>query len=77
MSNKSNSSGQVISLPKGGGALHCIGENLSRPTCTRTGNFSVPIALPKWLSATPNTDPGPRQLFLEKRLLAEALFPNR
>ena len=46
MGNKSNSSGQVISLPKGGGALHGIGEKFSPDLHTGTGNFSVPIALP-------------------------------
>ena len=37
---------QVISLPKGGGALHGIGEKFSPDLHTGTGNFSVPIALP-------------------------------
>ncbi|MDP2604239.1 MAG: SpvB/TcaC N-terminal domain-containing protein [Deltaproteobacteria bacterium] len=46
MANKSNSSNQVISLPKGGGALHGIGETFSPDLHTGTGNFSVPIALP-------------------------------
>ena len=45
MANKSNSSNQVISLPKGGGALHGIGETFSPDLHTGTGNFSVPIAL--------------------------------
>src|SRR5438552_3063974 len=36
----------VISLPKGGGALHGIGEKFSPDLHTGTGNFSVPIALP-------------------------------
>ena len=46
MSNKSGASSQVISLPKGGGALHGIGETFSPDLFTGTGNFSVPIALP-------------------------------
>ena len=45
MANKSGSSG-VISLPKGGGALHGIGEKFSPDLFTGTGNFTVPIALP-------------------------------
>ncbi len=46
MSNKSGSASQVISLPKGGGALHGIGEKFSPDLHTGTGNFTVPIALP-------------------------------
>jgi hypothetical protein len=46
MSNKSSASNQVISLPKGGGALHGIGETFSPDLQTGTGNFTVPIALP-------------------------------
>ncbi len=46
MSNKSSASSQVISLPKGGGALHGIGEKFSPDLHTGTGNFTVPIALP-------------------------------
>lgn len=46
MSSKSSASGQVISLPKGGGALHGIGETFSPDLHTGTGNFTVPIALP-------------------------------
>src|SRR5881227_2474911 len=46
VSNKSGTSSQVISLPKGGGALHGIGEKFSPDLHTGTGNFSVPIALP-------------------------------
>src|SRR3712207_1169006 len=40
------SSDQVISLPKGGGALRGIGETFSPDLHTGTGNFTVPIALP-------------------------------
>src|SRR5436309_10199971 len=46
MSNKSGTSNQVISLPKGGGALHGIGEKFAPDLHTGTGNFTVPIALP-------------------------------
>ena len=47
MSNKSGTtSSAVISLPKGGGALHGIGEKFSPDLHTGTGNFTVPIALP-------------------------------
>src|SRR5829696_8108685 len=37
---------QVISLPKGGGALSGIGETFSPDLHTGTGNFTVPIAIP-------------------------------
>jgi hypothetical protein len=46
MSNKSGTSSQVISLPKGGGAIKGIGETFSPDLFTGTGNFTVPIALP-------------------------------
>ncbi|OWY64946.1 hypothetical protein B7486_44570 [cyanobacterium TDX16] len=46
MSNKSGSSSQIISLPKGGGAQHGIGEKFSPDLHTGTGNFIIPIALP-------------------------------
>src|SRR5689334_25377230 len=46
MSNKSGTSDQVISLSKGGGALHGIGETFSPDLFTGTCNFTVPIALP-------------------------------
>lgn len=36
----------VISLPKGGGALHGIGEKFSPDLHSGTGNFTIPIALP-------------------------------
>src|SRR5882724_559890 len=41
-----NSSSQTIALPKGGGALHGIGEKFSPDLHTGTGNFTVPVALP-------------------------------
>src|SRR5215208_933246 len=44
MSNKAG--GQVISLPKGGGALKGLGEKFSPDLHTGTGNFTVPINLP-------------------------------
>src|SRR5260370_15842075 len=43
---KSGSASQAISLPKGGGAPHGIGETFSADRQTGAGNFSVPIALP-------------------------------
>src|SRR5205809_1906542 len=46
MSNTSGTSEQIISLPKGGGAMHGIGEKFSPDLFTGTGNFTVPIALP-------------------------------
>ena len=46
MSNKSGTSSQVITLPKGGGALSGLGETFSPDLFTGTGNFTVPIALP-------------------------------
>ena len=46
MSNNSGTSEQVISLPRGGGALHGIGETFSPDLHTGTGNFTVPLALP-------------------------------
>jgi RHS repeat-associated protein len=42
----SEGSNSVISLPKGGGALHGIGEKFSPDLHTGTGNFTIPIALP-------------------------------
>ena len=46
MGNGSSESGQTIPLPKGGGALHGIGEKFSPDLHTGTGNFTIPIALP-------------------------------
>lgn len=46
MSNQSVTSSEIISLPKGGGALQGIGETFSPDLFTGTGNFSIPIALP-------------------------------
>src|SRR5829696_5196778 len=46
MGNASSSPSQIISLPKGGGAQRGIGETFAPDLQTRTGNFTVPIALP-------------------------------
>src|SRR5712664_2621985 len=46
MGNSSNSPNQFITLPKGGGAQHGIGEKFSPDLHTGTGNFIVPIAVP-------------------------------
>src|SRR5215203_2217905 len=46
MSDQSGASGAVLSLPKGGGALHGIGEKFAPDLHTGTGNFTVPLALP-------------------------------
>jgi RHS repeat-associated protein len=46
MSNKSNDTASLISLPKGGGALSGLGEKFSPDLHTGTGNFSIPLALP-------------------------------
>src|SRR5215210_38540 len=46
MSDKSGTSSQIISSPKGGGALQGIGEKFSPDLHTGTGNFTVPITLP-------------------------------
>ena len=45
MSNKSSVSSQVISLPKGGGAVKGIGETFQPNLFSGTGNHSIPIAL--------------------------------
>jgi hypothetical protein len=52
MSNKSDTSSQVISLPKGGGTLHGIGEKFAPDLHTGAGNFTVPIALPPGATAS-------------------------
>ncbi|MBI2985751.1 MAG: VCBS repeat-containing protein [Deltaproteobacteria bacterium] len=44
MSDKSGTSSQVISLPKGGGAIKGIGETFQPNLFTGTGNYSIPIA---------------------------------
>ena len=46
MANSTASSDAIISLPKGGGALHGIGEKFVPDLHTGTGNFTVPIATP-------------------------------
>ena len=45
MSDKSNVTSQVISLPKGGGALKGIGETFQPNLFSGTGNYAVPIAI--------------------------------
>ena len=45
-STKSAVGSNVISLPKGGGAVSGMGESFSPDLFTGTGNFSVPIAVP-------------------------------
>jgi Salmonella virulence plasmid 65kDa B protein/FG-GAP-like repeat len=45
MANKSGVSEQVISLPKGGGALKGIGETFQPNLFSGTGNHSIPIAI--------------------------------
>src|SRR5262249_36956641 len=47
MSNKSGVADQILSLPRGGGSMHGIGETFSPDLHTGTGNFTIPIALPK------------------------------
>jgi len=46
MGNKSGVSSQVISLPKGGGALQGIGEKFTSDLHTGTGSFSIPLSVP-------------------------------
>lgn len=46
MASTSATSGQIISLPKGGGAMQGMGEKFSPDLHTGTGNFTVPISLP-------------------------------
>jgi hypothetical protein len=46
MGNNASEAGQTIVLPKGGGALHGIGETFSPDLHTGTGNFTIPVALP-------------------------------
>jgi RHS repeat-associated protein len=46
MTKSSGSPTQRISLPKGGGALHGIGETFSPDLHTGTGNFTIPVSLP-------------------------------
>ena len=46
MSDQAGISSQVISVPKGGGALRSIGEKFSPNLHTGTGNLTVPLSLP-------------------------------
>lgn len=43
---KSGVAEQIISLPKGGGALHGLGEKFQPDLFTGTGSFSVPVIVP-------------------------------
>lgn len=45
--NKSGVADQVLSLPKGGGAIKGLGEKFQPDLHTGTGNFSVPIQAPQ------------------------------
>ncbi|MBL7792405.1 MAG: VCBS repeat-containing protein [Saprospiraceae bacterium] len=45
MANQTNSPASIINNPKGGGAMHGLGEKFSPDLFTGTGNFTVPIAL--------------------------------
>jgi RHS repeat-associated protein len=44
--NQALSSNQIMTLPKGGGAQHGLGEKFSPDLYAGTGNFTVPIAVP-------------------------------
>src|SRR5688572_28691336 len=46
MSNKSGTSTQAVTLPRGGGALQGIGETFAPDLFTGTGNWTVPLDLP-------------------------------
>ena len=46
MTNKSGVAEQVLSLPKGRGAIKGLGETFQPDLHTGTGNFAVPIAIP-------------------------------
>lgn len=46
MSSTFSAPGQILSLPKGGGSVHGLGEKFSPDLFTGTGTFTVPLALP-------------------------------
>ncbi|SRR6266487_7175030 len=46
MSQTAGNAIQLISLPKGGGAPHCIGEKFSPDVHAGMGNFKILIVLP-------------------------------
>ncbi len=46
-SEKSGVGSNVISLPEGGGAMQGLGETFSADLFSGTGNYSIPIAVPK------------------------------
>jgi len=47
MSSNTSDKNDFISTPNGGGALNGMGEKFSADLQTGTGNFSIPIALPR------------------------------
>ncbi len=47
MSSNSSNKNDFISLPKGGGSVSGLGEKFSPDLHTGTGNFSIPISIPK------------------------------
>ncbi|MBL7797054.1 MAG: VCBS repeat-containing protein [Saprospiraceae bacterium] len=47
MAEQKNSPSSIINSPKGGGAMHGLGEKFSPDLFTGTGNFTIPIALPQ------------------------------
>lgn len=47
MSNKSGIAEQIISIPRGGGEINGLGESFSANLHSGTGNFNVPIQIPK------------------------------
>ncbi|NHJ49185.1 MAG: hypothetical protein FK733_15460, partial [Asgard group archaeon] len=46
LTNKSGVSEQIISLPKGGGAIKGLGEKFQPDMHTGTGNYSIPLDIP-------------------------------
>jgi hypothetical protein len=57
MNSPATSLGELLSPPKGGGALRGIGETFSPDLHTGTGNFSVPITLPGTVTPRSSADP--------------------
>src|SRR5207249_854242 len=46
MGDSASAPGQIIALPKGGGAQRGLGETFSPDLQSGTGNFTVPVTLP-------------------------------
>src|SRR4051812_40414279 len=46
MPSQSGVAEQILSLPKGGGAINGIGEKFQPDLHTGTGNYSIPISIP-------------------------------